>query len=177
MVLLSAGACRWASDPGRTLPSGLRRLVDRAGALQAPPHSPILPEPLLSRGEREKDLPRCSCSARCGGSLSAGLQGTLTRQDLPALHRGLKPRLPWRGLTLTAGCPWVQGHFSAAGLEFAAELEVRGQVVRVCTPSLGEMPGLTLLEEGSANTGFLHLQERRVIRMCWPEACRCLQVG
>lgn len=72
---------------------------------------------------------------------------------------------------MTADCPWVQGHFSAAGLEFVAELEARGQVVRVCTPSLGGMHRLTLLDEGSTNTGFLHLQERRVIRMCWPGAC------
>ena len=99
-----------------------------------------------------KDLPCCSCSALGEGSLPAGRQGTLTWQDLPALHRGLKPRLPRRGLTLTADCPWVQGHFSAAGLEFLEELEARGQVVKVCTPSLGGMHGLTLLDEGNVNT-------------------------
>lgn len=49
MVLPRAGPCRWASDPERALTGGLRHLVDRAGASQAPPHSPILLEPLLSR--------------------------------------------------------------------------------------------------------------------------------
>ena len=103
--------------------------------------------------ERNQDDRSDDVEERMGeGSLPAGRQGTLTWQDLPALHRGLKPRLPRRGLTLTADCPWVQGHFSAAGLEFLEELEARGQVVKVCTPSLGGMHGLTLLDEGNVNT-------------------------
>ena len=157
-VLPRAEACGWASDPEGPCPPPApsygqnRRLAGSSPLARPPGASAIL--------EREKDLPCHSCSARGGGSLPAGWQGTLTQQDLLALNRVPRPRLPQQGLTLMADCPWVQGHFSAAGLEFVAELEARGQVLRVCTPSLGGMHGLTLLDEGSANMGFLHLQER-----------------
>lgn len=157
-VLLRVEACRWASDPGGPCPRPApscgqnRRLAGSSPLARPPGASAIL--------QREKDLPCHSCSAHGGGSLPAGQRGTLTQQDLLALNRVPRPRLPQQGLTLMADCPWVQGHFSAAGLEFVAELEARIRVLRVCTPSLGGMHGLTLLDEGSANTGFLHRQER-----------------
>lgn len=157
-VLPRAEACGWASDPEGPCPPPApsygqnRRLAGSSPLARPPGASAIL--------EREKDLPCHSCSARGGGSLPAGWQGTLTQQDLLALNRVPRPRLPQQGLTLMADCPWVQGHFSAAGLEFVVELEARGQVLRVCTPSLGGIHGLTLLDEGSMNMGFLHRQER-----------------
>ena len=157
-VLPRAEACGWASDPEGPCPPPAqsygqnRRLAGSSPLARPPGASAIL--------EREKDLPCHSCSARGGGSLPAGWQGTLTQQDLLALNRVPRPRLPQQGLTLMADCPWVQGHFSAAGLEFVVELEARGQVLRVCTPSLGGIHGLTLLDEGSTNMGFLHRQER-----------------
>lgn len=58
-------------------------------------------------------------------------------------------------------CPWVQESFQCSwpsGLRWS--WESGAQSGRGHTPSLGEMPGLTLLDEGSANAGFLHLQRR-----------------